>query len=293
MRLLIILLIAANCATYFWLQQTQARVSADYASSLPAYQGYPTIVMLTELSSELEAETVLSNTSANKSTNAPLNESDVEQIAEHAVAVIDHKAGQTEPLESEATSKQELLTETEVIELAKLQLQKPVLEEGDLCWFVDISSSQDQQLLDDRERQLGAISNYFSSLGVYSELVSVKVPRIQKHVIYLPARETAKQAVSDLKELLKDGYDAFVFRQGEFRNAISLGFYGNKTYAEEMLEKFRSQGLDAQLAPWKTFDIDPMLRLEDRELAEHWQDVEDQWQGARREKKYCNSVVQG
>lgn len=285
MRLLIILLIAANAGTYFWFQQLHAKNSSAQSEITYSDADYPQIVLLHEhLAKEEQAVSIPS-----EETGIVVIADEGEQKESPLPAEVVSSATQEEPV-------QQVAIVSEVDSLSSPIDVKPfdMSDEKALCWFVDLEEGEAQEESDNRKALLASIGDYFGSLGVSSEIVSVKVPRVQKQVIYLPARESSQQALADLKKLLQDGYDAFVFRQGEFRNAISLGFYSNKTFAKEMLEKFRSEGLDAQLAPWETFDIDPMLRVPDQnpaELSEHWRGVEDQWQGIRREKKYCNSVV--
>ncbi len=283
MRLLIILLIAANCATYFWLQTAHSSTRAPSVS--PAFEAAPQIVLLHEQSAEIADS---GSQVEPKEPELPMQVSAPDRVAKADVPASVKGDAETTHVNSHGNS------ENPASQVAIRSALPQNFEDGDLCWFVDLADEQDATLAAQRQQQLDAISNYFYSLGVQSELVSVEVVKVSKHVIYLPARETYKQALTDLKALLKEGYDAFVFREGEFRNAISLGFYSNKNLAEEMREKFQQKGLDAQLSPWRTHSVDPMLRVDDRNtegLTELWGSMESQWQGARREKKYCNSVV--
>lgn len=332
MRLLIILLLAVNCATFFWLQHAQSATSESQLVYTPFDPNSPSIVLLDEPEEQavVKADSQLGDSKPgdgkpddSKQGDSQSNVSEQQlvdlaqsatQSVEQAVAKPSEKAVESNQLVASVVSSiPQSSTEPErvsvnpspskkalnsIASISKDAATKTVsldfAEDGALCWFVDFDDAGVIQRDSGRQTQLGAISEYFSSLGVQAELVSVKVPKVDKHIIYLPARESSKQALADLKDLLKKGYDAFVFREGEFRNAISLGFYRNRVLAKEMQGKFQDEGLDARLSPWKTYKVDKKLRIvsdEGRGFAKLWGGVENEWQGARREKKYCNSVV--
>lgn len=322
MRLLIILLLAVNCATFFWLQHAQSATRESQLVYTPFDPSSPPIVLLNEPEEQVvaSADSKLGDSKQDDS-QSNLSEQQLTDAAQSATQSIEQAVEKA--VEKEADSNQLVANLASSISPSNTKPKRESVnpnpsnkapnsipnisqqgaaktvsldfaEEGALCWFVDFDDAGVIQREAGRQTQLGAISDYFSSLGVQAELVSVKVPKVDKHIIYLPARESSKQALADLKDLLKQGYDAFVFREGEFRNAISLGFYKNRVLAKEMQKKFQDEGLDARLSPWKTYKVDKKLRIvsdEGRGFAKLWGGVENEWQGARREKKYCNSIV--
>lgn len=310
MKLLVIILIAANVATYFWFQQTYSQSAADpllensqeYSSDGRALA---TIRMLHE--PEIVEPVLADASSANsvgdefavkpgmKPAAKQLPPSAKQTLAASAAgkmvsaAQSNESAGRTIP--DAADSKVVASQSPALTSLDRSDRQTQKLPNG-LCWFLDIEQGGKPT---SKSNGLNEIGEYLGSLGIQSELVEVKIPKPLRYIVYIPAKDSKAEAITELRRLLADGYDAFVFREGKYKNAISLGLYNNKRIAENMLGRFSSEGLDAKLSPWESFRFDSRLRLDgdsSGKLASGlWSALEDRWDGAQREKKYCNAIA--
>ena len=283
---MLIVLIAANVASYFWIQQTIGSGSAGEPAQFASSTQAANITLLRELGQEaLSAQTA---------------EEEQHQDKQNTPAPAPRKKSTPQPEESinRVASLKPAVPAVEpapVIPRAELVPAEPQLEplaEG-LCWFVDGAPKPRQGA---EAEWLNTLAAYLGELGINADIVEVEVPKPLKYVVYLPAAESKSAALARLRSLLADGYDAFVFREGEYRNAISLGFYSQKEIAHRMLDKFRGEGLAVELAPWRTFRTDARLRVDNpssgKLAGRLWKSVAAEWNGIEREKKYCDAVAQ-
>jgi len=328
-KLLIIILIAANIATFFWLRQTYPQSVSDRngplaQSGVASYTG-DSLATIRLLDEPKVAASIAGSTVADDALNPqqlqpnPARTLDAEEAVDGQLAAsasVIKNAKEKSEVSNTASVKHSVTkyaTKNDVIQTAEQNIpvgstnnaaQKPSLAllesaaeqtqklPAGLCWFVDIE--QDGKVAA-KSNGLNEIGEYLGSLGIQSELVEVKIPKPLRYIVYLPAKDSNAEAMTELRRLLSDGYDAFVFRDGKYKNAISLGLYNNKRIAENMLSRFSSEGLDAKLSPWESFRYDSRLRLDgdsSGKLASGlWSALEDRWDGAQREKKYCNAIA--
>ncbi len=81
------------------------------------------------------------------------------------------------------------------------------------------------------------------------------------HWVIIPPRPPA-QARALFRELQAKGVDSYLVREGENRNAISLGLFENPESARQVLEQRKSQNLNAVLAKFPRNQISYALDFE-------------------------------
>ncbi len=81
--------------------------------------------------------------------------------------------------------------------------------------------------------------------------------------VLLPARPTLEAAQGLIDELQQRGIDSFVVGTGEYRNAVSLGFFHGRRAAEELEARIRAEGYN------------PRLVLRYRQESQYWLDLDE------------------
>lgn len=76
-------------------------------------------------------------------------------------------------------------------------------------------------------------------------LIVKKLPAVSW--VYLPPAASRKEALSTLKQLQDRNVDSFLVAEGEYENAISLGFFSNNESAEAVIRQRKEQGYDARV----------------------------------------------
>lgn len=121
------------------------------------------------------------------------------------------------------------------------------------------------EMADGQEKQTGA-ENICAVIGSFPEVVSARQAKLTldergmpaKIVVrvktlpaiswvYIPPSAGRKEALALLKDLQSSGVDSFLVSEGEYANAISLGFFSNRDSAEGIVRERREQGYNAQL----------------------------------------------
>ena len=97
--------------------------------------------------------------------------------------------------------------------------------------------------------------------------------------VIIPPRPPA-QAQALLRELQMKRIDSYLVREGEYRNAISLGLFENPAFARRVLEQRKSQNLNAVLAKFPRNQLSYALDFEpDRDPDSGSWVVPDLWRG--------------
>lgn len=97
------------------------------------------------------------------------------------------------------------------------------------------------------------------------------------HWVIIPPRPP-EQAQALFRELQAKGVDSYLVREGENRNAISLGLFENQDSAQRVLEERKSQNLNAVLAKFPRNQISYALDFElDRTSASGAMAMPDTW----------------
>jgi hypothetical protein len=86
-----------------------------------------------------------------------------------------------------------------------------------------------------------------AALDVMAIIQDIEIPGEVSYWIYLPPRESRKQAFSELRELQAKGIDSYVIPKGELANGISFGMFSQPNLAKGRLEDMRSRGYPAEL----------------------------------------------
>jgi hypothetical protein len=81
--------------------------------------------------------------------------------------------------------------------------------------------------------------------------------------VLLPARPSLEAAQAQIDELQQRGIDSFVVGTGEYRNAVSLGFFHGRRAAEELEARIRAQGYN------------PRLVLRYQQESQYWLDLDE------------------
>lgn len=99
--------------------------------------------------------------------------------------------------------------------------------------------------------------------GIASDIVEMvkKLPAISW--VYIPPLPDRKAALAVLKELQSKNIDSFLVSEGEYENAISLGFFSNRDSAMEIINERREQGYNAQVT------------MRERERSAYWVAVKE------------------
>lgn len=295
MRLLIIFLIAANAASFFWIRQTIGSESAATnhgLAQLPNSESAVSITLLRELGNATfdkvpGADGTEPTQTSQNTLQSKLSPPD-DDLAAQTLAKVEEEVDATNSAETISADSEEL---GDAATPAAFKFDEEPLPDG-LCWFVDVAAEPRKN---SQPEWLSTLSAYLGELGINADIVDVKVPKPLKYVVYIPPTDSKAASLARLRGLLSDGYDAFVFRDGEYKNGISLGFYSQKEIAYKMLDKFRGEGLAVELAPWRSFKTDTRLRVDNpssgRLAGGLWNSVEAEWRGIEREKKYCDAVA--
>jgi hypothetical protein len=86
-----------------------------------------------------------------------------------------------------------------------------------------------------------------AALDVAASIQDLEIPGEVSYWIYLPPRESRKQAFNELRELQAKGIDSYVIPRGELANGISFGMFSQPNLAKGRLEDMRSRGYPAEL----------------------------------------------
>lgn len=134
-----------------------------------------------------------------------------------------------------------------------------------------------------------------AALDVSSSIEDVEVPGDVAYWIYLPPRESRKQAFSELRELQAKGIDSYVIPKGELANGISFGMFSRADLASNRLKDMRSQGYAAELKEitrshketWVVLAPGQAKRLSQ----ETWQAMLADEENAERRQNFCPPVA--
>lgn len=133
---------------------------------------------------------------------------------------------------------------------------------------VDIREEPDDEVQSESEVEI-AVSGLEDErcllLGPFPEIISARQTRIEIEQmgmngrvveiinelpainwVYIPPLPDRAQALAVLRRLQQDNIDSFMVSEGEYENAISLGFFSSDKAANSVIEQRRAQGYDAR-----------------------------------------------
>ncbi|AFT72072.1 Sporulation and cell division repeat protein [Alloalcanivorax dieselolei B5] len=94
--------------------------------------------------------------------------------------------------------------------------------------------------------------------GLAGRIEPVRVEKDRLNWVYLPPFESRRRALEALNELQALGVDSFVVKEGDYANAISLGYFSSVESAEGLRTKMRNAGYPV------------FVRETAREVTEYW-----------------------
>lgn len=86
-----------------------------------------------------------------------------------------------------------------------------------------------------------------AALDVQARIQELEIPGETGYWVYLPPRETRRQAFNELRELQAKGIDSYVIPKGELANGISFGMFSQPALAKSRLEDMRAKGYAAEI----------------------------------------------
>lgn len=86
-----------------------------------------------------------------------------------------------------------------------------------------------------------------AALDVQARIQELEIPGEIGYWVYLPPRETRRQAFNELRELQAKGIDSYVIPKGELANGISFGMFSQAALAQNRMEDMRSRGYAAEI----------------------------------------------
>jgi hypothetical protein len=134
-----------------------------------------------------------------------------------------------------------------------------------------------------------------AALDVLSSIQDLEVPGEVGYWVYLPPRESRKQAFNQLRELQAKGIDSYVIPKGELANGISFGMFSQAGLAKNRLEAMRSLGYPAELKEiarsykeiWVVLSSDQAGRVDQAV----WQPLLAAEKGLERRQNFCPPVA--
>lgn len=128
-------------------------------------------------------------------------------------------------------------------------------ERGDVpqCAFVGVFADAEQA--ETAQRRLEA-------LEIQSSVVQVAVPDEPLWWVHLAPASSQPEAERRLRQLNERQIDSFLVSEGEFRNAISLGYFRSRENAITLRERMQADDVDAQLREIQRFRDTYWLTIE-------------------------------
>lgn len=126
------------------------------------------------------------------------------------------------------------------------------------CAFVGVFADTEQA--ETAQRRLAA-------LEIPASVSAVAVPDEPLWWVHLAPANTQADAERRLRQLNERQIDSFLVSEGEFRNAISLGYFRSRDNALTLREQMQDQDVDAQLQEIQRFRDTYWLTIEPEQAA--------------------------
>lgn len=92
-----------------------------------------------------------------------------------------------------------------------------------------------------------AVRGRFSGLEITTAVIETAVPDAPLWWVYIPPLSSAAEAERTLRVMAQANIESFLVSEGEFRNAISLGYFRNRDNAQGLRDRVSGQGQNAML----------------------------------------------
>lgn len=86
-----------------------------------------------------------------------------------------------------------------------------------------------------------------AALDVAARIEELEIPGEMGYWVYLPPRQTRRQAFNELREIQAKGIDSYVIPKGELANGISFGMFSQPALATSRMDDMRSRGYAAEI----------------------------------------------
>lgn len=120
-----------------------------------------------------------------------------------------------------------------------------------------------------------------------------EVPLSTRHWVIFPPLPSAQSAVDKLAELTAVGVqDAFVVKDGTWRNALSLGLYANTEAAGRRVDELEAKGVlgtQIELLPKQGTDFYFVIKSEDPDALKSLSDIKQPYTNSRLSRVACPS----
>ena len=120
-----------------------------------------------------------------------------------------------------------------------------------------------------------------------------EVPLNTRHWVIFPPLPSAESAAAKLSELVAAGLsDAFVVKDGPWRNAISLGLYADPDAAQRRVLEAESKGVlgtRVEVLPRQGTDFYFVIRSEDPDTLKSLSDIRQAYPNSRQSRVACPS----
>lgn len=111
--------------------------------------------------------------------------------------------------------------------------------------------------------------------GYQGEVRSIQIEQQRLHWVYLPPFESRAAALDVLRELHSRGVDSFVVAEGEYRNAISLGYFESEESARGLRSRLKTAGYPAQIRETSEVITEYWVYLARSSIGDHRQALQD------------------
>lgn len=260
-RWVILFLLVLNAAFFVWLYQQQ-QLKPGVADVLTVPEGAETLTLLSEYNRSRE-EVLVSQPQQARSEDQLSSEELIRRF----------KSGQLGSSVSASAVDKEMDGSLE-------------LSEKEVCWklgpFVEELSSKQ-------------LAYRLKAAGI--SFVEIKEPVLQPPLwwVYLPSFESRDQALQMLRRLQIDKIDSFLVASGEFKHAISLGFFSKQETAEAVLRDAQKQGYMAKVVEKPRSQLASWFVLSPAAASGDWLELEQSLFAANPElkkiKNSCKSIA--
>ena len=118
-------------------------------------------------------------------------------------------------------------------------------ERADTCAFIGSFASDDA--VNTAQRRL-------QSLEISTRIESVEIPDEPLWWVYVPPASSASEAQRQLARLSERQIESFLVTQGEFANAISLGYFRSRSNAVGLNEQYNAEGIESSVREIQRFN---------------------------------------
>lgn len=165
------------------------------------------------------------------------------------------------------------------------------------CWYIGLPTTADQAVVNraGSASAVEAVQQRLIAVGIEGVIETVKIAQPVRHLVYLPPFESRERALTRLKSLLAQGYDAYVFERGSLQNGISLDWFSQRAGAKRALARYRAEGLAAELRRIENYRSERWLVVSNAEngkiVDRLWRRIKNDWPGLLRQKNYCPGIA--